>query len=53
MNFIKARLKEPSTYAALAAILAMFGVHVDAGALQSVFTAAAGLSGLAGMFMRG
>lgn len=53
MNFIKARLKEPSTYAAMAAILAMFGVNVDPGALQSVIGAAAGLSGLAGMLMRG
>ena len=53
MNFVKARLKEPSTYAAMAAILAMFGVNIDGGSLQTVFSAAAGLAGIAGMVMRG
>ena len=36
MQYIVNRLKEPSTYAGLAAILAAFGGSIDPGMLQAV-----------------
>lgn len=32
--YMKARLKEPSTFASLAAVAAIFGAHIDAGVVN-------------------
>ncbi len=53
MDYIIARLKEPSTYAALAAISAMLGFNVDPGLMQSIASVGAGAAGIAAVFMRG
>lgn len=53
MTYILNRLREPSTYAALAAIMAMFGINLDPGIMQYIATIGAAGSGLAGIFMRG
>lgn len=46
-----ARLKEPSSYAALAAVLAMVGVNIDAELWQYVVGAVSALAGIAGFFL--
>lgn len=46
------RLKEPSSYAALAAVLAMVGVNVDPGLWQYFVAALTGLAGIAGFFAK-
>ena len=51
MSTLIARLREPSSYAALAAVLAAVGVNVEPGLWQAVVGAATGLSGLAGFFL--
>lgn len=51
MNYIINRLKEPSTYAGLAALLAAFGLHVDAGVLQAGIAVATGIAGLASVLL--
>ncbi len=45
------RLKEPSSYAALAAVLAMIGVNIDAELWQYAVGAASALAGIAGFFL--
>ena len=51
MSKILARLKEPSSYAAVAAVLAMVGVNVDADLWKYVVGLATAIAGLAGFFL--
>jgi hypothetical protein len=51
MDYIISRLKEPSTYAGLAALLAAFGVSIDPGMLQAVVAVATAIAGLASIFV--
>ena len=51
MKYLINRLKEPSTYAGLAALLAAFGFHVEPGILQAVVAMATGLAGLASILV--
>tara|TARA_R100000315_G_C5229114_1_gene140063 strand:+ start:1876 stop:2064 length:189 start_codon:yes stop_codon:yes gene_type:complete len=52
MHAIMSRLKEPSTYAGLAPLLAGFGLFgFDEGAWQSVFVAAAAIAGVVAMIV--
>lgn len=44
--FLLARLKEPSTYAGLGALLAAFGIHLDPGVLQAAIQLVAAVAGL-------
>jgi hypothetical protein len=46
MNYIINRLREPSTYAGLAAIIAAFGLSVPSELFQAVSAAAMGVAGL-------
>jgi len=46
------RFREPSSYAALAAVLALFGVNVEAEVWSTTVQVVSGLFGLAGFFMR-
>ena len=50
LNLIE-RLKEPSTYAGLGGLLALFGVNVQDTAINAISTALAALFGLAAIFM--
>ena len=52
MNSILARLKEPSTWAALTGMLAAFGIQLDPGLVQNIIGAMSGLAGVAAFFMR-
>lgn len=49
MSFFMSRLMEPSTYAGLGALLALFGVHLDAGLVSHVTTVVGAVSAVAGM----
>lgn len=51
MQYIVNRLKEPSTYAGLAAVLAAFGLNVDPGIMQAAIAVATGLAGLASVLI--
>jgi hypothetical protein len=51
MQYLVARLKEPSTFAGLAALLAAFGVQVEPGILQAVIAVLTGIAGLASVFL--
>lgn len=51
MSAILDRFREPSSYAALAAILAMVGVNIDAELWQYIVGAATALTGIAGFFI--
>lgn len=51
MQYIVNRLKEPSTYAGLAALLGAFGVSIDPGMLQAVVAVATAIAGLASIFV--
>lgn len=53
MDYVIGRLREPSTYAALAGLFAVFGFNLDPGIMQYIATIGAASAGLAGMFMRG
>lgn len=55
MNVLRAlldRFDEPSSWAAIAALLTGFGVNVDDGLWQSIVFLGAGAAGLAGFFIR-
>lgn len=52
MQYILDRLKEPSSYAGLGALLALVGVHLDGQLLQAIATVAAALAGLASFFIK-
>jgi len=51
MKTILARLREPSTYAGLAALLALGGVHIPEAKFQAIANALAAIAGAAAMFM--
>jgi hypothetical protein len=51
MQYLVARLKEPSTYAGLTALLAAFGVQIEPGTLQVVIAVLTGIAGLASVFV--
>lgn len=46
------RLKEPSSWAALAAIATTAGLNLDPGLVQSASYVLAGIAGLLGFFLR-
>lgn len=48
---ILARLREPSTYAGLSALLALGGVHVPEAKLQAITNALAALAAAASIFL--
>jgi hypothetical protein len=49
--YVAERLREPSTAASISAMLIGLGVHVDAGLVQYVMFAVAGVAGAAGFFL--
>lgn len=51
MQYILARLREPSTYAGIAGVLAAFGLSLDAGLVQSIALLGTGLAGVLAAFM--
>jgi hypothetical protein len=51
LTFLVARLKEPSTYAGLGAILAAAGLHPSEALLSSGINAAVALAGLAAVLV--
>lgn len=51
MSRILDRLKEPSSYAAVAAVLAMIGVNIDTELWQYIVGGASALAGMAGFFL--
>lgn len=52
MQYILDRLKEPSSYAGLGALLALVGVNLDGQLLQAIAGVAAALAGLASIFIK-
>lgn len=46
------RLKEPSTYASLAAVLALTGVKVDPGWIEAAATLGAGVAAVLGIVLK-
>lgn len=52
MRYLIARLGEPSSYAALAAMLAGFGLQIPPGIVQNVTLACTGIAGLAGVLLK-
>ena len=52
MRYIVDRLKEPSSYAGLGALLALVGVNLDGQLLQAIAGVAAALAGLASIFIK-
>lgn len=53
MKYLIARLREPSTYAALAALAAVFGFNAEPGLIQDIASVGTGVAGIAAVFMRG
>lgn len=51
MKTLAARLKEPSTWAAIFAALAAVGISIEPGLMQNITAAGAGLSGLLAFFI--
>jgi hypothetical protein len=49
--FVLARLKEPSSYAGIGALLAAAGIHADDAVVQAVVQALVSLAGLAAVLM--
>lgn len=52
MRFLIARFGEPSSYGALAAMLAALGLHLDPGMLQNITLIGTGITGLLGVLLR-
>ncbi len=52
MKTIIARLREPSTHAALATLIAAAGLSIDPGAVSAIMLGVAALLGLVGIGMR-
>jgi hypothetical protein len=52
MKYVLDRLKEPSSYAGLGALLALVGVNLDGQLLQAIAGVAAALAGLASIFIK-
>ena len=51
MSYFLARLREPSTYAGIAAMLTAFGVTMEPGLVQNVSVAGIALAGVASAVM--
>lgn len=51
LQWVLSRLKEPSSWAAVSALLALSGVHVSDEVWQYVTTLGSGLAGLAGVLL--
>jgi hypothetical protein len=51
MKYIIDRLKEPSTYAGIAAMLAAFGLHVEDSMIQVFVSLATGLAGVVSILL--
>ena len=51
MSKLLDRLREPSSYAAVAAVLAMAGINIDTVLWQYIVGAASALAGMAGFFL--
>ena len=51
MTHIISRFKEPSSYAALAGVLAMVGISIPVELWQNIVMLACGASGVVGFFM--
>jgi hypothetical protein len=51
MNYLLARLREPSTYAGLAALLAAFGVTIAPEKMTAIVSLATALAGAAAVFL--
>lgn len=49
--FLKARLKEPSTFSSLAAVMLMFGMKLDAGMVQDWINTLTLVFGTLGFFV--
>jgi hypothetical protein len=49
--FLVARLKEPSSYAGIGAVLAALGIHVDDATVQAAVQVAVAVGGLAAVLM--
>ena len=52
MQAILSRLREPSTYAGIAAMLAAFGITVPSDLYQSIAGALTGVAGLVAVLLR-
>jgi hypothetical protein len=52
MQPILARLREPSSWAGIASLLALFGVNVPSATMQAIAGAGAAVAGLAAVVMR-
>ena len=52
MDSIMSRFKEPSSYSAISAVLAMCGIMVPNDLWQSIIMLGCGASGIAGFWMR-
>lgn len=50
--FIKSRLREPSTFASIAAVLALIGVKLDPGIVQDWINTGTVLFGALGFFVK-
>jgi len=50
-NAVADRLKEPSTYAGVAVLAGLFGVHVTPEAYQGVLAVASSVAGIVAIFM--
>jgi hypothetical protein len=46
------RMKEPSSYAGLAAILGVIGINVDPGLMQHIIIGLTAISGIAAFFLK-
>ena len=51
LSFVLARLKEPSTYAGIGALVATSGIHVDSAVLQAGIQVIVSLAGLVAMLI--
>lgn len=52
IKIILARLKEPSTYAGIAALASVIGYNLDPGLLQNIAAIGTGLSGILAVFIK-
>jgi hypothetical protein len=51
LDIIISRLKEPSTYAGISSLFALFGVQVSDSKMQGISQALAALAGVAAIFL--
>lgn len=51
LSYLVSRLKEPSSYAGLGGLLAMIGLHLDPGLVQSIAGVLAAIAGAVAFFL--